>query len=139
MFPAGLNSGLHRGEDYDPGAFFLYADADVFFYLDGGAYPGWRNLPSSWTFETKCLTRMGLRHADRFDTQTPTGLPGNWFRQPRMWAGRGIGGIPSPQLWQRLRTALMDGWLAWTGNAKRLLDDPGSSHGLLAGQPRRFR
>jgi hypothetical protein len=134
MFPAGLKSKLWRAEDYHPGAFFLYADADVFFQIDGQALPGVSNIPPGWKFETSDLTRMGLRHADRFDSQIPSGLPDNWFRQGQKWAGGRMCEIPSPRLWQRLRVALMDGWLAWTGTANRLLDDPDKLARLRGGR-----
>ena len=34
------------------------------------------------------------------------------------------GAIPSPAVTQRVTAAFIDGWLAWTGTSKRLLDDP---------------
>ena len=34
------------------------------------------------------------------------------------------GAIPSPAIAHRITTALIDGWLSWTGTSERLLDDP---------------
>ncbi len=34
------------------------------------------------------------------------------------------GAIPSPAIIQRVTAAFIDGWLAWAGSSKRLLDDP---------------
>ena len=79
MLPAGLRSGLHRGEDYDPGAFFLYADEDIFFCVRGSAFGGWRELRSNWRFELGGPFRIGLRHPDRFDASQLDGIPAVYF------------------------------------------------------------
>jgi hypothetical protein len=123
MFPAGLRSRLFRGEDYEPNAFFLYADEDMFFCVRGSEYGG-------WTFELSDPFRIGLRHLDRFDAAQPDGVPATYFWRKRMPenvikvlpdAGRTI---PSAAVTQRVTAALIDGWLAWTGTSERLLDDP---------------
>jgi hypothetical protein len=119
MFPAGLNSSLFRGEDYDAGAFFEYADPDVLFRF-GASYPLGSDLRGWWSFKTAHPQRLGLRHAAWFGQET--GRAGEWFMQLKSAWGHALG-APSPKLWQRLRVALMDGWLAWTGTPRRLLDD----------------
>ncbi|HLG84697.1 MAG TPA: hypothetical protein VKY22_27140 [Bradyrhizobium sp.] len=130
MFPAGLRSNLHRGEDYDPGAFFLYADEDVFFCVRGSEFAGWRGLRSNWKFELWEPFRIGLRHLDRFDASQPDGVPAAYFwrkKTPRnliKFLPEASGAIPSPAVTQRVTAALIDGWLAWPGTSKRLLDDP---------------
>jgi len=129
MFPAGLRSGLHRGEDYDPGAFFLYADEDIFFCLRGSEFGGWRMLPSNWKFELGSPFRIGLRHLDQFDASQPDGVPAGYFWRKKApenamrFLPDTSGAVPSPAIAQRLTTALIDGWLAWTGTSMRLLDD----------------
>jgi hypothetical protein len=130
MFPAGLRSALHRGEDYDPGAFFLYADEDVFFCVRGSEFGGWRGLPSNWKFELGEPFRIGLRHLNRFDASQPDGVPAAYFWRKKTpgnltrFLPEASGAIPSPAVAQRVTAALIDGWLAWTGTSKRLLDDP---------------
>jgi hypothetical protein len=123
MFPAGVRSDLHRSEDYDPRPFFLYADQDMFFYVRG-------NVRFNWTFNLGEPFRIGLRHLDRFDTSQPDGVPASYFWRKKLpenlikflpeasWA------VPSPGVAQRITSALIDGWLAWTGTSKRVLDDP---------------
>jgi hypothetical protein len=132
MFPAGLRSGLYRGEDYDPGAFFIYADEDMFFYLHGSEFGGLAGLRSKWTFELGKPFRIGLRHPDQFDASQSDGVPAAYFWRKTTPEKESLirflpdvsGAIPSPAITQRVATALIDGWLAWTGASKRLLDDP---------------
>jgi hypothetical protein len=130
MLPAGLRSGLHRGEDYDPGAFFLYADEDMFFCVRGSEFGGWRGLRSNWKFEIGKPFRIGLRHLDRFDPSQPDGVPAGYFWRKKTpgnvprFLPEASGAIPSPAVTQRITTAFIDGWLAWTGASKQLLDDP---------------
>jgi hypothetical protein len=130
MFPAGLRSSLHRGEDYDPGPFFLYADEDVFFCLRGSEFGGWQELRSNWTFKLGKPFRIGLRHLDQFDASQPDGVPAAYFWRKKMpenlmsFLTEASGATPSPAVTQRATAALIDGWLAWTGTSKRLLDDP---------------
>lgn len=123
MFPAGLSSSLHRGEDYMPGAYFCYADADMFFFINGSEFPAWQNLPSSWTFNLANPFQIGLRHLEWFDASRLDGISTDLFvRQQSHLGSAQI--IPSPSGWQRVATALIDGWLSWTGSPNRMLDDP---------------
>jgi hypothetical protein len=122
MFPAGLESRLHRGEDYEPGAFFCYADQETFFFLNGGEFGGWGQLRSKWTFDLGKPFQIGLRQADRFEVSQPHHIPSDLFLGKQShygWAKT----IPSPGIWQRVATAFMDGWLTWAGSPSRLLDD----------------
>jgi hypothetical protein len=123
MFPAGLKSTLHRGEDYLPGAFFCYADSDVFFLINGGEFVGWKGLPSDWTFNSANPFQIGLRHLEWFDASRPGGIPADLFTTSQSRFGP-VYATPSPSVWQRVATALIDGWLVWTGSSNRLLDDP---------------
>ena len=55
----------------------------------------------------------------------PTELPAGLRPQPATghdWRGPNL--QPLPRLAQRVTTALIDGWLAWSGSRLRLLDDP---------------
>jgi hypothetical protein len=130
MFPAGLRSELHRGESYDAKPFFLYADEDLFFCLHGSEFGGWQRMHSNWKFELARPFRLGLRHLDQFDASQPDGVPATYFwrEKPVRYLNRLLPGvsmtIPSPAITQRVAAALLDGWLAWTGTSKRLLDDP---------------
>jgi hypothetical protein len=130
MFPAGLRSNLHRGEDYDPRAFFLYADEDIFFCVSGSGFGGWQGLHSNWKFELGQPFRIGLRHLDQFDASQPDGVPAIYFWRRKTLAGvtkffpEASGAIPSSAVTQRVTAAFIDGWLAWTGTSKRLVDDP---------------
>jgi hypothetical protein len=111
MFPAGLRSRMHRGEDYEPGAFFVYADEEVFFCFGGSEFSGSGMLGSSWTFKQFQPFRIGLRHLEQFDAAEPDGIPSDLFLQ----GCRRLGWsqiIPSPAMSQRLGTALQDAWMA---------------------------
>jgi hypothetical protein len=123
MFPAGLKSSLHRGEDYMPGAYFCYADAEIFFFMNGGEFRGWQNLPSSWTFSLAHPFQIGLRRLEWFDTSRPGGISADLFVGQQSRFGS-VQIIPSPSVWQRVTTALIDGWLVWAASPNRLLDDP---------------
>jgi len=129
MFPAGLRSELHRGESYDAKPFFLYADEDLFFCLRGSEFSGWRWMHSNWKFELGKPFRIGLRHLDQFDASQPDGVPATYFWRERpveKWIRvlpEASMAIPSPAITRRIAAALIDGWLAWTGTSKRLLDD----------------
>jgi hypothetical protein len=121
MFPAGLKSSLHRGEDYMPGAFFCYADTEVFLHMNGDGFSGWGNLASNWKFNLGNPFHIGLR--DRFGATDPAGMFGGPFIRQQSKHGSGLI-IPSPAVSQRITTALIDGWLTWAGSPNRLLDDP---------------
>lgn len=126
MFPAGLRSSLYRGEDYNPGAYFLYADEDIFFCVRGSEFGGWQGLRSNWKFELGRPFRIGLRHLDQFDASQPDGVPAAYFWRKETQGNflpEASGAIPSPAVTQRVTAAFIDGWLAWTGTSKRLLDD----------------
>jgi hypothetical protein len=123
MFPAGLNSYLHRGEDYMPGAYFCYADADMFFFINGGEFAGLGNLPSSWTFNLAYPFEIGLRHLEWFDASRPGGISTDLFVRRQNYFGSAHS-FASPSGWQRVATALIDGWLSWIGSPNRMLDDP---------------
>ena len=138
MFPGGLQSRLYRGEDYDARAFFLYADEDVFFCLHGSEFGGWRALRSGWTFELTDPFRIGLRHMERFDTSQSDGVPAVYFEHVPIpdlvkFMPRARRIKPSPNLTVRVTTALIDGWLSWTGTSKRMLDDSGHLEKLRKG------
>jgi hypothetical protein len=123
MFPAGLKSSLHRGEDYMPGAYFCYADTDMFFFINGSEFPGLGGLPSSWTFNLANPFQIGLRHLEWFDASRPNGISADLFIGQQSHFGSAQV-IPSPSAWQRVATALIDGWLVWPGSPHRMLDDP---------------
>ncbi len=126
MFPSGLSSYMYRFESYRAGAYFVYVDDDVFFRFDGGDGLG------RWEFKLRDLKRIGLRDTASL---TPAGLPASLFRGWRMnepW-GQSIG--PSPRLWETVSEALIDGWLAWTGNPGRLLDDPAHLNAMAEDGP----
>ena len=53
-----------------------------------------------------------------------TELPAGLVRSRRVHDWRGPNLQPLPRLAQRVTTALIDGWLAWSGSRLRLLDDP---------------
>ena len=89
-----------------------------------------------WKFELGKPFRIGLRHLDRFDASQPDGVPAAYFWRMKTPGDRirfrpeASGAIPSPSVTQRITAALIDGWLAWTGTPKRLLDDPKHLHEL---------
>jgi hypothetical protein len=125
MFPAGLDSDLGpRADGYYPNAFFLYADEDVSFCLKGGSFDGFEpmSLPSSWSFKPDSIFRIALRHPGQFDLSDPEVAPADLFSQytSRYFVSR----YPTVAFLRKLTAALTDGWLAWNGTDRRLLDDP---------------
>jgi hypothetical protein len=122
MFPAGLASTLHRGEDYDPNAFFLYADEEVFFCFKGSSSAAHHSFGGSWDFEQTRPSRIGLRDKERFDATVADGIPADLFVRGKLYSVDQL--IPSPAMAQKLGGALMDAWMAWGGAPHRLLDDP---------------
>jgi hypothetical protein len=131
MFPAGLASTLHRGEDYDPGAFFLYADDEVFFCFKGSSSTAYEKWGGSWTFEQTWPSRIGLRDKERFDATVADGIPADLFMRGKVFSNIDQL-IPSPALSLKFSDALMDAWMAWAGTTHRLLDDPEQLRKLAA-------
>ncbi len=119
MFPHQVQSTLDKDGWYTARAQFAYADDDVFFRLYGRPW-GWRkDEPGTWEFEIDELHDLGVRQ-DPDSTELPAGL----VRSRRVHDWRGPNLQPLPRLAQRVTTALIDGWLAWSGSRLRLLDDP---------------
>jgi len=119
MFPCGVRSSLDRDGFYEPRARFLYADEDVFFQLDGRSSAAHRLL-GTWEFELDELIELGTRRDPR---ETPNRSVGLVCRR-KVYDWREPYLQPLPRLAQRLTTALVDGWLAWSGSPLRLLDTP---------------
>ena len=104
--------------------FILYADDEVFFFLDG------RNRRSTWHFtihQPKCI---GLPKYEQFNPYQPNGLPIDLFTQrPHL---QNFGSLfkyknhidPSPKLAQKLRSSLIDAWLQWQGANVHLSQSP---------------
>ena len=141
IFPAGVRSHMHRGEDYVAEAIITYADEELFFSVTGKAFAGWQTFPSKWTFKVGQPFRIGLRQLDRFDAVQPDGVPESFFwRKPPAFVvpfrSDHAGGIPSAELAQRITTALVDGWFAWAGVPKRMRDDADHLRELGAMHPR---
>jgi len=123
MFPAGLRSDRGpRGEGYYPNPFFLYADEDVALQIAGNSYGGSEGLPSTWFFKLDHVFRIALRRREQFDPNHPEVAPPDLFVQytSRFFISR----HPAVAFSRKLTAALTDGWIAWTGTDRRLLDDP---------------
>jgi hypothetical protein len=118
MYPQEVRSTLDKDGWYTARAIFVYADEDVFFRLEGESWPN-GSSPGRWRFALDDLTDIGVRS----DEATAT-LPADLIRSRQIYDFRGPYLQPLPQLAQRLTTALIDGWLAWTSSPRRLLDDP---------------
>jgi hypothetical protein len=118
MFPFQIRSQLDKDGYYSPAAEVFYADEDVFFRFEGRTSRGLLAAPGAWNFELFELTDLGVR-------QYPQAQPLADLmcrRKVYGWAEPYL--QPLPRLAARLRAALIDGWLAWTGSRLRLLDDP---------------
>lgn len=112
IFPAGIRSELHRGEDYRARAIFTYADEDVFFSVNAtGSWSSW------FSFDLNSLFGIGLRDHKRFAPMAPSNLPPDWFGQS--WRRP----VLSLALSRRLTQSIVDAGLSWTGSTHRLLDD----------------
>jgi hypothetical protein len=128
MYPYRVKSSLDKDGFYRPYGEFFYADEDVFFRVDGRSWlPTRSNPPGAWEFRLDELHDLGTRR-DREATDLPAGLVCS--RQIYGWRGPNL--QPLPRLAQRLRAALIDGWLAWSGSSLRLPDDPAQLAGLLS-------
>jgi hypothetical protein len=119
MFPHQAEGTLDKDGWYSARAKFVYADEDVFFRLDGRPWGSRNDDPGTWEFELDELHYLGVR-------QNPDSheLPAGLVCSRRVYDWRGPYLQPLPRLAQRLTTALIDGWLAWSGSRLRLLDDP---------------
>jgi hypothetical protein len=115
MFPAGLASDFHRGEDYCPRMLVDYADEEVLlrFGCENSFMHINRKNEPVWGFEVSRLwpNEVGLRDRDRFDPGSPHGLPLDLFAVEYQ-SSRPIA-VLSYRLWRRLADALVDGWLNW--------------------------
>jgi len=113
MFPSGLASYFFRGEDYHPQVLIDYADEDVLLRL-GCERRGFRQDDCVLCFRSSSFfaNQIGLRDRSRFDPTSPNGLPAEFFPLETPYH------VPTPsyRLWHRLREALVDGWLQWTGS-----------------------
>jgi hypothetical protein len=110
-----VEGNFHRGEDYDPRAYFIYADQEVTFEI--GAK---RDLQNAWEFEDLRfhLLNPGVRELDRADRSLWTNVV------KRSGGYQKTHGQPSYSLLRRLTTAFIDAGLAWSGESGRLPDDP---------------
>ena len=112
MFPSGLSSYFFQSEAYTPQALIDYADEDVLLRLgcERGDFLG----SSVFSFRSSSFfaSQIGLRDRGRFDPTSRNGMPAELFPLETPYGGP----TPSYRLWHRLREALVDGWLQWTGS-----------------------
>ncbi len=113
MFPSGLSSYFFRGEDYTAQAQIDYADEDVLLRL-GCENRSLRQDDLTYRFRSSSFfaSQIGLRDRNRFDPASANGMPAELFPLETPYRGA----APSYRLWHRLREALVDGWLQWTGS-----------------------
>jgi len=81
---------------------------------EGGQMPMQRRIPKRGFHNLfrKEYAVVNVRDLNRFDPTSQNGMPVELFPLETPYRGP----MPSYRLWHRLREALVDGWLQWTGS-----------------------
>ncbi|MGE3160276.1 MAG: hypothetical protein AB7K78_26590, partial [Xanthobacteraceae bacterium] len=90
-----------------------YADEDVVLRI-GCENRNFHQDDRTYRFRSSSFfaNQIGLRDLNRFDPTSQNGMPVELFPLETPYRGP----MPSYRLWHRLREALVDGWLQWTGS-----------------------